>query len=472
MNKRGAIMSTYYEFEVVVCDIKPAPKRRFLIHQSANFEQLHQAIQDAFEWYGGHLWSFGTSRRNPDDLADCTGEYAPYPQDVSLASYFGHAGQLAKKACYVYDFGDNWEHVITLKRVVQREPTHWRLLLSGANPAPPEDCGSTPGMERLLAIAATGKDPWGERNKKEAKELLDYYNFDGKFDLEGKQQMFDSPLDDKTRKKLLKLEKSKPEKSVKLTQEEQMSEHLYLKAAHFKTILNDYLSANTSASPKKLQVFDILEPLIIDTNESPETTNMNLCLGLSAWIYLLRADAERGGVLKDRKPEILAGGFLYLLDMLFVGECSFNALATELGVSGLSIKSAYTDLRSLADHISLDSPEPLMIFSAEVQEELPEHLRKNLASPYEDLHQRPSPDDSLTNGPLGEIDHLRVKILEAMLNDSNKAPPEFYELINRLGGVLNPALVAQVLLQGAPEPALLDASIPPQKPKKKTKKKS
>ena len=134
-------MAEYYEFEVKLPHIKPTPKRRFLLHQSATFEALHEAIQRAFRWYGDHLWAFGSSRRHLSDVADCEGEEGPLASRVKLTSYFGKRGERATKVFYTYDFGDCWEHLVTLKKVVTQEPaTHWRKLLSGAHPAPPEDC--------------------------------------------------------------------------------------------------------------------------------------------------------------------------------------------------------------------------------------------------------------------------------------------------------------------------------------------
>ena len=54
---------------------------------------------------------------------------------------------------YTYDFGDGWEHHITVG-------ARWRMpmglkfavCLDGANACPPEDCGGPGGYEDLLAV--------------------------------------------------------------------------------------------------------------------------------------------------------------------------------------------------------------------------------------------------------------------------------------------------------------------------------
>jgi len=53
---------------------------------------------------------------------------------------------------YLYDFGDHWEHRMTVE---QRHPpdsilSASALCLAGANGAPPEDVGGAPGYAHFL----------------------------------------------------------------------------------------------------------------------------------------------------------------------------------------------------------------------------------------------------------------------------------------------------------------------------------
>ena len=57
----------------------------------------------------------------------------------------------ADRLRYLYDFGDNWQHVIAVESI---EPSDfagtWCELLDGARACPPEDAGGVPGYLDLL----------------------------------------------------------------------------------------------------------------------------------------------------------------------------------------------------------------------------------------------------------------------------------------------------------------------------------
>jgi hypothetical protein len=55
---------------------------------------------------------------------------------------------------YLYDFGDTWEHKLTVAAIRQGEPGVGYPRYTGGWNAPPEDCGGIPGFyEALNAIA-------------------------------------------------------------------------------------------------------------------------------------------------------------------------------------------------------------------------------------------------------------------------------------------------------------------------------
>ena len=57
------------------------------------------------------------------------------------------------KATYVYDFGDNWEHTVTLEKIVPRKKgRQYPVCLKGKRACPPEDCGGVWGYKDLLEI--------------------------------------------------------------------------------------------------------------------------------------------------------------------------------------------------------------------------------------------------------------------------------------------------------------------------------
>jgi hypothetical protein len=83
-------------------------------------------------------------------------EYLP-GWDVPIASYFAYPDVAAK---YEYDFGDGWEHEVTLATIRPRQKgLRYPRCLAGERACPPEDCGGVGGYEDLLAVM---RDPTHE----------------------------------------------------------------------------------------------------------------------------------------------------------------------------------------------------------------------------------------------------------------------------------------------------------------------
>jgi hypothetical protein len=62
---------------------------------------------------------------------------------------------------YEYDFGDSWEHEITVEKILPPDPAAATaaLCLDGARACPPEDCGGIWGYANLLKILKNRKHP-------------------------------------------------------------------------------------------------------------------------------------------------------------------------------------------------------------------------------------------------------------------------------------------------------------------------
>lgn len=151
-------------FEVRLLYVKPAPWRRFSLPRTGTFLELHEAIQDACDWTDSHLWQFTDTDGEPiagpqrDDPLGRQGEDEPDAKEVNLLDWFRHS----KTCLYTYDFGDDWEHEVTLVGVETLERPGSRRLLAGKWCFPPEDCGGPPGFQRCVQAARTGRDPWND----------------------------------------------------------------------------------------------------------------------------------------------------------------------------------------------------------------------------------------------------------------------------------------------------------------------
>ena len=66
---------------------------------------------------------------------------------------------------YIYDFGDNWSHKITLEKILPVE-IESAVCLAGKSACPPEDCGGTWGYENLKTVLADPKHEEYDEMKK------------------------------------------------------------------------------------------------------------------------------------------------------------------------------------------------------------------------------------------------------------------------------------------------------------------
>ena len=151
-------MPAYFEFEVSLQGARPRIWRRFAIRREASFNDLHRAIQDACGWLNCHLFEFrsievdiGIARSPHDDEPGRT----PDARRVKLADFFA---QGRRRILCEYDFGDEWLHLVRLKRTFRHPLGFKRRLLGGARAFPKEDCGGIHGYRDCVRAVRTGRD--------------------------------------------------------------------------------------------------------------------------------------------------------------------------------------------------------------------------------------------------------------------------------------------------------------------------
>ncbi|MCC5896081.1 MAG: plasmid pRiA4b ORF-3 family protein [Alkalibacterium sp.] len=155
-----------YQFKVALKDVGVPVWRRLQLDSESTFEDFHYSLMAAFDWLGYHLHEFdirktngtrssavriGSKDETPSNLLDSFPDpfrqnTAPssleYPRffeekDIRISDWFKKEKD---RALYTYDFGDNWEHVIVLEKIVEADPnTAYPLCLKAKNDTPLED---------------------------------------------------------------------------------------------------------------------------------------------------------------------------------------------------------------------------------------------------------------------------------------------------------------------------------------------
>ena len=138
-----------YQLRIELLYLEPAIWRRILVPDAIKLHQLHVALLWTMGWAGGHLHEFVIGHNHygvPDPYYD-TPPQVQREDRVTLAAALG----ARKFFIYLYDFGDGWEHRVTVEKILPPDPG--RKLphcLDGANACPPEDVGGPPGYVDFL----------------------------------------------------------------------------------------------------------------------------------------------------------------------------------------------------------------------------------------------------------------------------------------------------------------------------------
>ncbi len=166
--------------------------RELVVPSNLNLESLGHILVVVMGWEGYHLHHFIKGYDYyaiPDE--EFGGEdpfgglFGPSPVKNHDSRDYTVGDLLSRKRSWIdyeYDFGDSWEHRVTVadtRKYVKGEERKVELI-AGANACPPEDCGGVWGYEELLESL---KRPQSKRAK-EFRQWLGYTFDPTEFDLE------------------------------------------------------------------------------------------------------------------------------------------------------------------------------------------------------------------------------------------------------------------------------------------------
>lgn len=161
--------SPVWRIKVELLDVSPKVWRRFDTFADVTLFQFHHLLQGAMGWDLAHLYAFEDGRG--------------YGGQFSTAARLCDVCQVGDALTYVYDFGDDWRHLVTVEKAMTRQSGHYPRVIEGSRACPPEDCGGPWGYADMLRVLA------GPRNARR-REVVEWVgkSFDPKaFDLEEAQ---------------------------------------------------------------------------------------------------------------------------------------------------------------------------------------------------------------------------------------------------------------------------------------------
>lgn len=146
-----------YQLSIRLADIEPPIWRRIVISGQVTLFDLHRILQVVMGWKNYHLHQFivGTTYYGEPDSED-----ENEMKDERCVRLRDIARRKRARFLYEYDFGDGWQHVITVENI---QPWTQESLtprcLDGARACPPEDSGGVGRYEYLLEVLRNPHHP-------------------------------------------------------------------------------------------------------------------------------------------------------------------------------------------------------------------------------------------------------------------------------------------------------------------------
>ncbi|KAB1142509.1 plasmid pRiA4b ORF-3 family protein [Streptomyces luteolifulvus] len=173
MRRDGKTAPSDLQLKIVLHGTRPPLWRRLVLPSDASLGTLHDAIQVAFGWHGGHLHlftdEFGRGYGDTARLTDIDLGFGRGVGDEDATALGDVLAEAGARLRYVYDFGDDWEHGITLEKTLPRPVGAERTVRCvGGRRAdvPAEDIGGVWGLAQVLELLqapdGAGDGPHGE----------------------------------------------------------------------------------------------------------------------------------------------------------------------------------------------------------------------------------------------------------------------------------------------------------------------
>lgn len=151
-----SVPSNVHRLKISLAGSKPPIWRRVEVSSDTTLADLHEVIQTAMGWWDCHLHAFEIDDRRYGPDAD--DDWGPPVLDEAKARLTTVAKE-GETFLYTYDFGDGWEHKITVEQTAgPTADASYPRCLTGRRAGPPEDCGGIWGYEDMLRILSDPTD--------------------------------------------------------------------------------------------------------------------------------------------------------------------------------------------------------------------------------------------------------------------------------------------------------------------------
>lgn len=149
-----------YQLHVALSGSNPLIWRRIQVPGGLTLAVLHKVLQWTMGWEEDHLHEFVIGGTNYGPSASSDNPFALEMRDECRVRVKDVIPATGKSFRYIYDFGDDWIHEITVEKAdLADEGASYPRCLEGKNACPPEDSGGLYGYYGKLEIIKDTKHP-------------------------------------------------------------------------------------------------------------------------------------------------------------------------------------------------------------------------------------------------------------------------------------------------------------------------
>ena len=144
---------------IELLDTDPLIWREVHVPTSITLKVLHDIVQITMGWLDQHLWEFKIDGRIYGLPMD--DDWGTAPRTDAIKVRLREVLKPRKTNVeYLYDFGDSWEHRITVTKIRPGLPgVSYPHYIAGEWDCPPENCGGVPGYYHMHDALADPRAP-------------------------------------------------------------------------------------------------------------------------------------------------------------------------------------------------------------------------------------------------------------------------------------------------------------------------
>ncbi len=162
-----------YQFKITLKGSKPPIWRRVIVPAGISFSQFAVIINEIMGWNGQHLYEFNF---DPLDLTFSEDYDDSGMLDESDASWnvIDEYVEDCPKFEYVYDFGDDWRHVIKMEQIIDSYAFNYPMVIKYKGDMLVDDCGGIYGYYEMLEALEDEDHPEHEQMQEWIGDIEDY----------------------------------------------------------------------------------------------------------------------------------------------------------------------------------------------------------------------------------------------------------------------------------------------------------